>query len=71
MVRTLLTEICFEKQYADASANIEQISYGATFSIDPIGLPTYTRDYMSFSVFAIYRLKKNTFYDVTSPYLHS
>lgn len=71
MVRTLLTEICFEKQYADASAKIEQISYGATFSIDPIGLPMYTRDYMSFSVFAIYRLKKNTFYDVTSPYLHS
>ena len=64
MVRTLLTEICFEKQYADASANIEQISYGATFSINPIGLPTYTRDYMSFSVFAIYRY-------VTSPYLHS
>ena len=29
MVRTLLTEICFEKQYADASANIEKISYGA------------------------------------------
>lgn len=71
MVWTLLTEICLEKQYADASAKIEQISYGATFSIDPIGLPTYTRDYMSFSVFAIYRLKKNTFYDVTSPYLHS
>ena len=71
MVRTLLTEICLEKQYADASAKIEQISYGATFSIDPIGLPTFTRDYMSFSVFAIYRLKKNTFYDVTSPYLHS
>lgn len=71
MVRTLLTEICLEKQYADASAKIEQISYGATFSIDPIGLPMYTRDYMSFSVFAIYRLKKNTFYDVTSPYLHS
>ena len=67
MVRTLLTEICFEKQYADASANIEQISYGATFSIDPIGLPTYTRDYMSFSVFAINRLKKNSFYDVTIP----
>ena len=58
MVRTSLTEICFEKQ-------------SATFSINPIGLPTYTRDYVSFSVFTIYRLKKNTFYDVTSPYLHS
>ena len=59
------------KKIPDASANIEQISYGVTSSIDPIGLPTYTRDHMSFSVFAIYRLKKNTFYDVTSPYLHS